>query len=512
MVAGLYPSVLLLMGLQRQLCDGTVIYSSVGASVALPCGTNAHRSCSAVLWRFREMFMFDDDLVQDGKVTDIKTNRARRLRVGPDCSLLISNLTSEDGGQYTCQDGAISPSTSLQLLNITVTPNTGLIARTTVSLNCYLSVATGLVFCNHTGISFRWVSENGAELWGNRYKISHLSACHSTMAVELTRTDHNKHWRCQLIEGKEVKTTQSYVTKLIDGVEEVFASVGGSVTLPCTDIATPGAGEIFQWSVGEKTLITQIQEDHVTSSDENDATTLADRKIQGFIMKPDSSLLIKSVTPAHSGYYQCSQLNGSGLIFTHRRILFHTLEVPNSLSVNRDHAGVPPQQNFSFTLTCSLTCADACDKNMNLTWSHSAGGHQGASSVVQVNNTLMSQLFVPELRVSERLACIVLREGAEKARQEWAVQADYALPVIVSCVLLLILLLCVAVMGTCWKRKHKTHTESAYANFRVEKNMALYEECGEPACRTDPEKRNLEGEQSEAISTVYVLQSAVNQE
>uniref|UniRef100_A0A0E9XDS0 Uncharacterized protein n=2 Tax=Anguilla TaxID=7935 RepID=A0A0E9XDS0_ANGAN len=42
--------------------------------------------------------------------------------------------------------------------------------------------------------------------------------------------------------------------------------------------------------------------------------------------------------------------------------------------------------------------------------------------------------------------------------------------------------------------------------------MALYEECGEPACRTDPEKRNLEGEQSEAISTVYVLQSAVNQE
>uniref|UniRef100_A0A0E9Q2T4 Uncharacterized protein n=1 Tax=Anguilla anguilla TaxID=7936 RepID=A0A0E9Q2T4_ANGAN len=65
------------------------------------------------------------------------------------------------------------------------------------------------------------------------------------MAVELTRTDHNKHWRCQLIEGKEVKTTQSYVTKLIDGVEEVFASVGGSVTLPCTDIATPGAGVNF---------------------------------------------------------------------------------------------------------------------------------------------------------------------------------------------------------------------------------------------------------------------------
>lgn len=115
------------------------------------------------------------------------------------------------------------------------------------------------------------------------------------------------------------------------------------------------------------------------------------------------------------------------IITTHQvernRVIFLSLLlVPNSLSVNRDHTGVPPQQNFNFTLTCSLTCADACDKNMNLTCSHSAGGHQGASSVVQVNNTLISQLFVPELRVSERLACIVLREGAEKARQERAVK------------------------------------------------------------------------------------------
>ena len=105
---------------------------------------------------------------------------------------------------------------------------------------------------------------------------------------------------------------------LADGVEEVFAVVGRSVTLPCTDLALLGAEEIFQWSVGEKALITQTQEDEVTA--------LANRKIQSFKVKPDSSLLIKSVTTAHSGYYQCSQLNDSGLITTHRRILLHTLE------------------------------------------------------------------------------------------------------------------------------------------------------------------------------------------
>ncbi|KAJ8354540.1 hypothetical protein SKAU_G00221070, partial [Synaphobranchus kaupii] len=400
-----------------------------------------------------------------------------------------------DGGQYTCTDGDISANTTLQLLNISVTPNTGLIAGAKASLNCYLSVATGIVFCNHTaGISVRWVSETGADLRGNRYEISHPSTCYSILTVELTMTDHNKRWRCQLIEGKEVKTTHSYITQLIDGIEEVFAAVGGSVTLPCTDLAPPGAGEIFQWSVGEKALITQTQED--------DVTALANRKIQGFITKPDSSLLIKAVTAAHSGYYQCSQLNGSGLISTHRRILLHTLEV------NRDHAGVPPQQNLNFTLTCSLTCADACD--MNLTWSHSAGGHQEGGAVVHVNNTLISQLFVPELQVSERIVCIVLREGDERARQEWRVQVDYTLPVIVSCVLLLILLLCIAGVGIYLKRKQETHTGSAYANFRVGSNMALYEECGEPVYSRASERRDL-GEQSQAINTVYALQSAVNQ-
>ncbi|KAJ8290150.1 hypothetical protein GJAV_G00009310 [Gymnothorax javanicus] len=482
-----YFSVLILIGQRWELCGGTVIISTVGANVTLPCGTNVHRSCSAVHWKFRERFIFFEHLVQFGKVIDLR-NRGERLRVGPDCSLHISNLSSGDGGQYTCDDAAISANTTLQLLNITVTPNSGLIARKIIALDCYLSVSTGLVFCNHTDTSIRWVSETGAELRGERYQTSHLSPCHSKLTVELTRTDHNRQWRCQLVKGKEVKTTLSYVTKLKDGIEEVFAVVGGSVALPCTDISPPGAGEIVQWSAGEKALITLAQD--------NAVTPLASGMNQDYMMMPDLSLMIKSVITADSGYYQCSLLNGSDIIST-KRILLHILKV------NGDHIG-----DLNFTLTCSLTCAETCDKNMNLTWSHNGEGCQERGAAIHANNTLISELFVPKLQVREKIVCIVLKEGTERARQEWAVQVHHALPIIVSCVFLLILLFCIVGVGMYLKKKQEPDNGSVYANFNEWNNMALYEECAVPTHRRE---RDLEGEQSKAMNTIYALQSAVNQ-
>ncbi|KAG9327950.1 hypothetical protein JZ751_009798 [Albula glossodonta] len=298
--------VLLLIGLRCQSCAGSKVYSSPGASVALPCGTRVHGPCSKISWKYKEKFFFFRDLVESGKVIDMKMGR---LRVGADCSLHISDVSFMDGGQYMCYDGATSANTTLQLLN--------------------------------------------------------------------------------------------------NGADEVFAVVGESVTLLCSDSTSPGVGESLRWSWQKKELITANQGGDVTVS--------ANGKKTEFKINPDSSLAIKAVTAAHSGYYECSLFNDSGLISIRRRILLHTLHETTDLPS-------APQQDVNFTLTCSLTCAAACDEDINLTWSHSSGEQQQGGAVVKINNTLISQLLVPKSQASQTSTCVVLREGAEIANHKWPVQ------------------------------------------------------------------------------------------
>ncbi|KAG7469606.1 hypothetical protein MATL_G00130700 [Megalops atlanticus] len=495
-MAGLYVSMcflgVLLAGLGCESSAGTIVFSSVGDNVALPCGTNVHRSCSAIAWKLKERFDFFLDVVQSGKVIASDLERTTRLRVGQDCTLHISNLRTEDGGQYICEDEAANATTNLQLLIITVTPSAPLNTHTSASLHCYLTTAIGYVWCNHSGVSVHWVSEMGTKLQGDRYNISRKSSCYSVLTLTLQRTDHKRHWKCQLTEGTDMKATYSYITTLTDGVEEMFAAVGGSVTLPCSDCASPGMGGRLVWTLGGGALFSQ--------SPDGDVTELDSRGLPGFTMNPDSSLTIKAASTAHSGYYQCIHVNGSGFNSTHRRILLYLLEV------TADHTG-DSQQNFNYTLTCSLTCADGCDKDLNLMWSRSAGGHQQGGAIVQRNNTLISQLFVPELQASETVACIVLREGLEKARQEWPIQhVPHAVTIAVFCVLLLVLAFCAVGVGMYWKRCREANTECVYGNTGMVRNVPLYEECGEPAY-SRAERGSSGTDQLQMVNTIYALQS-----
>lgn len=88
---------------------------------------------------------------------------------------------------------------------------------------------------------------------------------------------------------------------LPDGIQEVFAAVGGLVSLSCDN--TSSLNGSIQWAVGGRPLPHD--------------TTL-------HLSKSSSSLVISKVNPVHAEDYQCSDSAGQQKVFN--RIRLHTLD------------------------------------------------------------------------------------------------------------------------------------------------------------------------------------------
>lgn len=80
-----------------------------------------------------------------------------------------------------------------------------------------------------------------------------------------------------------------------DGIEEVFASVGESVSLSCHNTSSLGTGGSVEWAVGGEAL-----------------------------SRGSSSLVIAKVSTAHAGEYRCSDSTDRQRVFN--RISLRTLE------------------------------------------------------------------------------------------------------------------------------------------------------------------------------------------
>lgn len=100
-----------------------------------------------------------------------------------------------------------------------------------------------------------------------------------------------------------------------DGVEEVFAAVGESVSLSCHNTSSLGVGGSVEWAVGGRT-----------------------------VNKGPSSLVIGKVSAQHAGDYECSESAGRQKVFN--RIRLQTLEGECD-----QNPTCPP-----FTFTHSLSC------------------------------------------------------------------------------------------------------------------------------------------------------------
>ncbi|XP_076128409.1 uncharacterized protein LOC143109528 isoform X5 [Alosa pseudoharengus] len=90
------------------------VFSSAGGHITLPCNNVLDEDCSSTTWIYNSAG--HDGTIEEvghGQVKqDSPTNRSKRLMVESDCSLNITDVTTEDAGLYTCQQFPKEASTS----------------------------------------------------------------------------------------------------------------------------------------------------------------------------------------------------------------------------------------------------------------------------------------------------------------------------------------------------------------------------------------------------------------
>ncbi|XP_054869710.1 uncharacterized protein LOC129349682 isoform X2 [Amphiprion ocellaris] len=444
--------------------DYLLMVALQGDSVALPCGIPSITSCSSINWNSGGNFASVTEVVKSGRVIN---HRYGLLR---DCSLEITHLELNDARLYSCDDGTLNSSVSLQVLEVTEGPTS---AEDTMELQCFLNIFIGYVAChNSTGIRIEWRNEDGTPIKGNRFTYENPSACFSKLIMKKKLTDHYRKWKCQLSQSGVVKAAISYTTAVKDGMEEVFTAVGESVSLKCSNTSSLGLGGNTQWAMCEKQPAHDISPDNFQAK-----------------VKKDSTLVISKVSAAHAGDYLCSESTGQQRAL--RKYRLHTLDVTAESGTGGDN----------LTLTCVLTCATECEKDFNLTFS---GGVQKGwqSGLMNVNNTFIKKLFLSDW--SHEISCSVHREGALMASKKWHSVSSLQSPAWI--VLPLGLLMCAAAAGLYMymKRKHNTDAVNEQSSIAM---THVYEVIQDEELQ---QQRHFKREAAAMTDSFYDLLQAVN--
>ncbi|XP_008294731.1 uncharacterized protein LOC103368217 [Stegastes partitus] len=433
-----------------------------GDSIALPCGTASFKSCSSINWTIGGEFGSVTELVKAGRVI------SHRYGLLKDCSLEITHLELNDARLYSCDSGALNSSVLLQIPTITEKQTS---AEDTIELQCFLNMFIGYVACdNSTGIHIEWSNEDGTPIEGNRFEFDNPSACFSKLLIKKKPTDHHRKWTCQLSQSDVVKATISYTTTVEDGLEEVFAAVGESVSLKCSNTSCLGLGGCTQWAMCVERQWRDISPD--------DLQTNANK---------DSSFVIGKVSAVHAGDYRCSESTGQQRALSKYRL--HTLDVTAESGPGGDN----------LTLTCVLTCATECETDFNLTFS--GGVLKGwQSGLIKANNTLIKKLFLPDW--SHEITCSVHREGALMASKKWRSVNPLQTPAWIG--LPLGLLVVAAAAGLCMhmKRVHNTNAANQQSSIRM---SHVYE-----VIQDEEQQRRSKRESSATADSFYDLLQSIN--
>ncbi|KAL2100634.1 hypothetical protein ACEWY4_002395 [Coilia grayii] len=173
-----------------------VLYSHDGGDATLPCDGVRGPNCSSVSWYSDE----DGLWFLPMKIwPDAPPDRAERLSLLPDCSLHITNVTTEDAGRYRCKNHQSGRSEGL-LLHVLAVPSpseSDMEAGGHVTLPCVLHTGTDYDWLVHPDITVSWVEVGGADLWtSTHYQTTRSSAFNTTLTVSLTSPAPSSQWRC----------------------------------------------------------------------------------------------------------------------------------------------------------------------------------------------------------------------------------------------------------------------------------------------------------------------------
>ncbi|XP_078130940.1 uncharacterized protein LOC144533459 isoform X2 [Sander vitreus] len=209
------------------------LYKRPGQEVVLSCTTESSSppTCSNVIWLYNRNETKTLTEVSNGNVRQ-SSARAARLSVNTDCSLVINNITAEDGGQYTCRQGEDTSkdvTTYLSVLTISPYPPDADPKRDgQVTLECSL-FRYGPPWLEN---SVRWVDETGAELLGDGdgYRVLQKTDCVSHLTVKRL-SGHNRKYTCQLVDKqKNVKIKADYRPDFSDPPpNQIYIIIGGVV-------------------------------------------------------------------------------------------------------------------------------------------------------------------------------------------------------------------------------------------------------------------------------------------
>ncbi|XP_039981404.1 uncharacterized protein LOC120789038 [Xiphias gladius] len=195
------------------ICGGaTVLYHRPGDDATVPCRgvSSPDTTCSMVAWFHDRDASRTTAEVVNGSVAR-SSARAARLSVGAHCSLLISGVTAEDAGFYTCRQGeANNTDTSVYLLILTISvspPDADPTSDGRVTLECSPLRDGALGPCAEN--SLRWVDETGAVLLGEGagYQVTRGN-CTSFLTLN---GGNNRRHTCQFVdESNNVRIEADY--------------------------------------------------------------------------------------------------------------------------------------------------------------------------------------------------------------------------------------------------------------------------------------------------------------